>query len=332
MLEKVLAYSKDIYSLNAYEITQVSGHDGGRNIVFICSQNGENRYILRVSALGDREETEYMSETEFVHYLAQNGAPVADVIPSINGKYVEHVNHEGNVIYISLFSYAKGILISDNGYRYRDGAPLSEYFYNTGKTLGMLHRLSKGFSPTYRRKNYFDKYNAAYINDLIPDTFCSLKSAILERLEAFRALPTQADCYGLVHFDFSDGNYHINMETGALTVFDFDNCMYCWYMFELANLWTHGVGWYQSEPDAAKRMAGMDQYFAAILEGYRSETELSDELLNQLQLFIDMVLIENIVDEFECCTREGEEMDYENIENAAKCLINKIAYAGFGEK
>ncbi|MBO5220128.1 MAG: aminoglycoside phosphotransferase, partial [Clostridia bacterium] len=128
MLEKVLAYSKDIYSLNAYEIKQVSGHDGGRNIVFIFSQNGENRYILRVSALGDREETEYMSETEFVHYLAQNGAPVADVIPSINGKYVEHVNHEGNVIYISLFSYAKGILISDNGYRYRDGAPLSEYF------------------------------------------------------------------------------------------------------------------------------------------------------------------------------------------------------------
>ncbi len=43
-----------------------------------------------------------------------------------------------------------------------------------------------------------------------------------------------------------------------------------------------------------------------------------------------MVLIENIVDEFECCAREGEEVDYEDIENAAECLIKKIAYAGFG--
>ena len=79
-------------------------------------------------------------------------------------------------------------------------------------------------------------------------------------------------------------------------------------------------------------MEGMEQYFATILEGYRSEAEVSDELLNQLQLFIDMVLIENIVDEFECCAREGEEVDYEDIENAAECLIEKIAYAGFGNE
>ena len=52
----------------------------------------------------------------------------------------------------------------------------------------------------------------------------------------------------------------------------------------------------------------------------------------QLQLFIDMVLIENIVDEFECCVRENEEVDYEDIENAAECLIKKIPYAGFCKK
>ncbi len=39
--------------------------------------------------------------------------------------------------------------------------------------------------------------------------------------------------------------------------------------------------------------------------------------------------IENIVDEFECCAREGDEVDYEDIENAAECLIKKIAYASF---
>jgi hypothetical protein len=43
------------------------------------------------------------------------------------------------------------------------------------------------------------------------------------------------------------------------------------------------------------------------------------------------VLIENIVDEFEVCAREGEEMDPEDIEDAARCLINRIPYAGIGE-
>ena len=45
-----------------------------------------------------------------------------------------------------------------------------------------------------------------------------------------------------------------------------------------------------------------------------------------------MVLIENVVDEFECALREGEELDYEDIEDAAECLIESIPYAGVGEE
>ncbi len=68
---------------------------------------------------------------------------MADVIPSVTGKVVEHIEIDGKIAYLSLFAYAKGMLIADNGYRYREGTPLSEYFYNTGKTLGTIHRLSK---------------------------------------------------------------------------------------------------------------------------------------------------------------------------------------------
>lgn len=45
--------------------------------------------------------------------------------------------------------------------------------------------------------------------------------------------------------------------------------------------------------------------------------------------FIDMVLIENINDECECCKRAGEELNYEDIKEAAECLINDIALALF---
>ena len=169
-----------------------------------------------------------------------------------------------------------------------------------------------------------------YIDSLIPDDYSALKSAISRRLDAFNALPTDESSFGLVHFDFSDGNYHVDMSTGAITVFDFDNCMYCWYMFDLANLWTHGVGWCRNERDGEKRMDYMRHYFDTILQGYLSETDVNEEMLRNLPLFIDMVLIENIVDEFECCVREGEQLDYEDIEDAAACLINDIPYAGVG--
>ena len=329
-MQKLLESAKALFALEAYECRPLSGHEGGRNLVYICSRNGENRYVLRISALGDRTEEEYLAETEFVRYLARNGAPVADVIPSVHGKTVERLEGDGREAYACLFGYAKGMLISDNGYRYREGAPLEEYFFNTGRALGAIHALSKRYAPAHRRPEYFDKYNMAYIGRLIPDSYEDLKNAIAGRLEEFRALPTDADSYGLVHFDFSDGNYHIDMNTGEITVFDFDNCMVCWYMFDLANLWTHGVGWCRFEKEAGKRMAFMKRYFETILEGYRRETDVSEALLARLPLFIDMVLIENIVDEFECSAREGEDVDYEDIEDAAECLIHSIPWAGVG--
>ena len=325
-----LSLLKDLYALDGYGCAPVPGHPGGRNKVFICSLNGEKRYVLRVSALGDRTGEDYLAETEFVRYLARNGAPVADVIPSVNGRLVERLEEDGAETHVSLFEYAKGMLLSDNGYRYREGAPLEELFYNTGKALGAIHRLSKKYVPLHLRPQYFDKYDMGVIGPLIPDLYADLKAAIARRLETFRSLPTDGENYGLVHFDFSDGNYHVDMATGKITAFDLDNCIYCWYMFDLAHLWTHGVGWSLRERDPEARMAVMEHYFDTVLAGYRSETDVDDKLLQKLPLFIDMVLIENVVDEFECAAREGALPDEEDIGPAACCLVHDIPYAGAG--
>ena len=255
---------------------------------------------------------------------------MADVIPSVNGRLVESMEAEGKTVYVSLFAYAKGMLLVDNGYRYREGASLDEYFYNTGKALGAIHRLSKEYEPVHPRQDYFDKYNMTYLNQLIPEEYSELKAAIERRLDEFRALPKNKDIYGLVHFDYSDGNYHVDMNTGEITVFDFDNCMNCWYMFDLANLWLHNEGWTWQEADPGKKFELMQQCFNYQLQGYKTETDIPEEMLEKLPLFIDMVLIENIVDEFECAIREGEELDYEDIEDAAENLIESIPYAGFG--
>ena len=329
-MNKIYEQIKNIFDIKDYTFTPVTGHEGGRNRIIIVSKNEDKQYILRIADLGDRSEKDYLAETEYVHYLAENGAPVADVIPSVNGRLVESMEAEGKTVYVSLFAYAKGMLLVDNGYRYREGASLDEYFYNTGKALGAIHRLSKEYEPVHPRQDYFDKYNMTYLNQLIPEEYSELKGAIERRLDEFRALPKNKDIYGLVHFDYSDGNYHVDMNTGEITVFDFDNCMNCWYMFDLANLWLHNEGWTWQEADPGKKFELMQQCFNYQLQGYKTETDIPEEMLEKLPLFIDMVLIENIVDEFECAIREGEELDYEDIEDAAENLIESIPYAGFG--
>ena len=325
----MLEHIKHLFALEDCIFTPVSGHEGGRNRIFIVSRAGNKQYVLRSSDIEDRTENDYLAETEFIHFLAVNGAPVTDVVPSVNGKTVERMETDGKEIFVSLFAYAKGMLIADNGYRYREGVPLSEYFFNTGKALGAIHRLSKTYTPVHSRQDYFEKYNMTYLDRLIPYEYSEMKAAIADRLDTFRSLPMDKDCYGLVHFDFSDGNYHIDMDNGAVTVFDFDNCMNCWYMFDLANLWLHNEGWTRQETNPGKRFELMQHCFNLQLQGYRTETDIPEEMIKKLPLFIDMVLIENIVDEFECCKREGEELDYEDIEDAAKCLIESIQYAGF---
>ncbi len=132
-MKQIIEQAKKIYSLEDCTFTPVSGHEGGRNQIVIVSRGGEKIYVLRISALGDRSENDYLAETEFVRFLAENGGPVADVIPSVRGRLVECVKADGKEVFVSLFVYANGMLLADNGYRYREGVPLTEYFYNTGK-------------------------------------------------------------------------------------------------------------------------------------------------------------------------------------------------------
>lgn len=134
----------------------------------------------------------------------------------------------------------------------------------------------------------------------------------------------------MVHFDFSDGNYNINYDTGKITVFDFENCRSCFYMFDLANLWTHGAGWIAHETDTEKRRAFMQEYWETLLFCYCSETELGEDELSRLPLMIKTVLMKNITDEFE--VQKAETGSFENDEEQAyriMYLVNGIDYMGF---
>ncbi|WP_240647523.1 phosphotransferase enzyme family protein [Paenibacillus nanensis] len=231
---------------------------------------------------------------------------------------------------MTLFVKARGQRLADNNYRYRDGAPITEYYYNCGKALGNIHELSKGYTPVHRRNHFFDKYNAGTIHQLIPDSLSLLKERLAALLKALEGLDRSQESYGMIHFDYNDGNYMIDYDTGQITVYDFDNSCFGWYMYDLADLWRSGVGWIAAEPDAEKRKAFMDAYFQTVLEGYRSETRIEDDMLQKLPLFIQAVLMEQVVDALERMRNNGEDpVCDEELSYCIKCLEDDIPYLGF---
>ncbi|AWE09237.1 aminoglycoside phosphotransferase [Lysinibacillus sp. 2017] len=316
--------------MDGYETSLINAHDGGRNVVYNCEKKGANEKILRITYLNDRSREDILAEVEYIQYLSEHGGSVSNVISSRKGNLLEEFTHNHDTFFVSLFEKANGKTLAENDYEYREGVPITEYFYSCGKTLGKLHQLSKSYAPVQRRYSFFDKYNVEYINNLIPDTLPLLKTKMVELLNTLEGLDQNRESFGMVHFDYNDGNYKIDFNTGQITVYDFDNSCFCFYMYDLANVWLNGLGWIQFHPDAAKRKAFMDDYFKAVLDGYTSETKLKDSMLVQLPLFIHVNIMENIVDAFEVIRNNSEEPACdEELSYLIKCLEENIPYKGF---
>ncbi|MGZ9584292.1 phosphotransferase enzyme family protein [Paenibacillus marinisediminis] len=326
----LLPLISELYGLEGYAIQQIPPHEGGRNVVYTCEKEGVGAKILRIAFLPDRSREDFLGEMEYVRYLFEHGGSVSNVISSRQGNLLEEITHQNHTFYVCLFEKANGKLLVENHYQYREGAPITEYYYNCGKVLGKLHQISKGYTPVHSRYSFFDKYNADYIDKLIPDSLSLLKKKLVELLKTLEGLDKNHESFGMVHFDYNDGNYSIDFDTGQITVYDFDNSCNCWYMFDLAGLWRSGVGWIQFEPDVSKRKKFMDDYFEIVLAGYRSETKIEDSMLDKLPLFIQVNFMENIVDAFEVMQNNGEEPECdEELSYLIKCLEDDIPYMGF---
>jgi len=320
----------ELYGLEGYETQPIEGHDGGRNVIYSCEKAGAQAKIIRIAFLNDRSREDYLGEVEYIRYLCEYGGSVANVISSQKGNLLEEIAHHHHTFFVCLFEKARGKMLVENNYQYRDGVPLTEYFYNCGKVLGKLHQLSKAYTPVHRRYRFSDKYNAGYIDELIPDSLPLLKEKLVELLKTLEGLDQSRESFGMIHFDYNDGNFTIDFDTGQITVFDFDNSCFGWYLFDLADLWTHGVGWIQFEPDAGKRQKFMEEYFNAVLEGYRSETRIENSMLEKLPLLITVTLMENIVDAFEVMRHNGEAPACdEELAYLIKCVEDDIPYKGF---
>lgn len=327
---KVLPTAAKLYGSQAEAFKLVPGYEGATNIVYEYQKDGQPM-ILRVSYIPERTLEHIQAELDFIYYLAQNGVRVSVPVPSAEGRLVETVMAEGVPFHIVSFVKGKGMRVPDNGYRYRTDAPIEEYFQNWGQVLGQMHRLSKSYyprGPKIVRPEWFDLRRERFgMEYLAADDFQLVRRRIQATIDEIKALPKTPDAYGLMHSDFNDGNFTVDYSNGDITVFDFDDACYFWFVHELAAAWEGGIGRTMFD-GLEKRKAFMDHYMEQVMEGYSRENYLPDEWLARLPLFIDLI----VADEFLHYARYIGEADDElqaEIAYKIKCIEEQIPYFGF---
>jgi Ser/Thr protein kinase RdoA (MazF antagonist) len=118
-------------------------------------------------------------------------------VVSQNGILLELIQSEGIQFHIAAFIKGKGIRVPDNGYRYRDDAPIEEYFQNWGQMLGKMHCVTKGYQPLsshIKRPEWFELHkNRLELTQQFPNELKVVRDRIQSTLQELKSLPKDRD-------------------------------------------------------------------------------------------------------------------------------------------
>jgi len=93
-------------------------------------------------------------------------------------------------------------------------------------------------------------------------------------------LPKDRAGYGLIHQDAHGGNFFI--KDGAITLFDFDDCMYGWFIYDIAMVLFYAA---LGKEDMA---AFTKTFMGDFLQGYAQENMLDPPWLPEIPHFLKL--------------------------------------------
>lgn len=267
---KVANAAIELWRGSAGSLQQVS--DSG-NHVYSFFESGRKRY-LRLTSSRDRTKAQIEAELDFIACLHQGGVSAMFPIASKVGRLIEEIPVTSSSLFACVFNEAQGERI-----RYDSTRLNRDHFRLRGRVLGRIHALSKTYVPSgsVRRFAWDEDNLLVQADEFLPKSETIVwreYHAIKERL---RGYPKSSQTYGLIHGDFGDTNYR--HEYDRLNIFDFDDCCYHWFVYDLAiTIYPHG--W---------REEGL-QLLDWLLEGY-SESMPLDVTLADITMFCQWRLL-----------------------------------------
>jgi len=330
---KVLDKAAKLFGTYKEDLRVFPDYEGAANLVYEYALDGMP-LILRMSFRPERSFDQIQAELHFVNYLAEQGVRVSVPVASRRGSQVETIKAAGIDFQIVSFIKGKGMRVPDNGYRYREGVPIEEYFQNWGQVLGEMHHATQQYQPLnqqVRRPEWFGLHQSRLsIVESLPDDLQLVRRRIRSTLAELQSLPKDRDSFGLIHGDFNDGNFSVDYSNGDITVFDFDDCCYFWFMYEIACAWEGGIGRVMFG-GLQERKDFMEWYMEQVMAGYERENVLSDSWLEKLPLFIRLIQIEEFL-HYAQYLNDPDESVAAGLNYKIKCLEEEIPYMGFFDR
>jgi Ser/Thr protein kinase RdoA (MazF antagonist) len=214
-----------------------------------------------------------LGELDWLIHLDRRGVPVSAPIRSERGDLVERIGDgDGGYFVVSAFRRAAGEVLADRpALRKLHWSPT--LFREWGRVVARLHLHAVDYRPPARRRSQWFEYDvvdAARFVDAEETVVIGRARALVEKL---RALPTEEEGYGLIHADLTENNFCF--QDGRLTVFDFDNCEYAWFVKDVAVILYYVVA--QVPPNERAAVGG--DFLSELLTGYREVRPLTGDWL-----------------------------------------------------
>lgn len=254
-----------LYGLSKGELVPIN--DGFHNTVY-----SYGNFIFRVSPSDRRKQLEIINELAFIKGLWENGVPVSLPVKSVRGKLVESI---GEHHFVVTFEKANGTSIDVTNLDVWN----KELYYHWGNLMGKMHRAGKKINadrPIWS-VNQPDLLNIS--PKITSEHIAEKYKQLLNMLVKF---PLTPDLFGLIHNDFHQGNIFVN--EGRLTVFDFDDCAYHWFAYDLAATFYHA--YWQASSFTPENTQFSREFWEHFLRGYQQEHTISKELIQQIPIFL----------------------------------------------
>jgi amicoumacin kinase len=259
---------------------QIQPLDAFESFIYEFERGGAS-YILRIGHNFRKSEALIQGEVDWINYLARNGVSVARAISSERGNLVEAINDgQGGQFLVTAFLKAAGQKPWLAGWT-------PARFENYGRLLGNMHALAVGYQPVpaWRRPEW-DDATMQFMELYLPASEVRAHQKYQSVLKHIYSLPKDRSSYGLIHQDAHQNNFFMD-EDGLLTLFDFDDCVYSWFINDIAIVLFYIAMDYE-DLGFSTTAAFTQDFMTHFLRGYREAYPLDKKWLKEIPYFLKL--------------------------------------------
>jgi len=262
------------YGITINELTFIGGF---QNFVYEYQQNNKE-YILRFTHSSLRSKELLGGELEWILFLSDNGVSVSRPIYSVNCNLFEIIDIADSYFIVAAFEKAQG-----KRAEYPDCLHNVDLFEKCGSITGQMHRLAKTYKPHNKRHEWHQNYYLQNVTKFIPPSQNLIIDSCENLMNTLKNLNYEKESYGLIHGDINVGNFLV--DHGAVTLFDFDECQYSWFVEDIAIQLYYLVYVYGND-SMDERHLQCQRFMEHFHKGYSKENSISDHELKLIPLFL----------------------------------------------